>query len=651
MNTSVSFLKSLKISENLLICLALVVIIAIPYWQVGGFDFVLYDDDIYLFQNDHVKDGVTLAGVYWAFTTSHAANWHPVTWISHMLDIWIFGMDPGAFHLVNVLFHVLNTLLLFFILRQMTGATWASAFVAALFAVHPIHVESVAWISERKDVLSTFFWMLTVLGYVLYVRFRGRFRYCLVLLFFTLGLMAKPMLVTLPVLLLLLDIWPLERLPGAELFSRTAWPRLWCLIREKIPMVLLVAGSAAATVLAQRGGGAMPDLAILPFWLRLGNALTAYVRYIIMMIWPANLRVFYPHSGPDLSPWLIAGAILFLLVVTIWVLWRHGKNPYLMVGWGFYLITLLPVIGLVQVGGQALADRYAYVPLLGLFIMIAWGLSDLVRAKKRFKIILGFAACGIVILMTAASGFQVSYWQNTRTLFQRVLAVDPRNPLANEKVGEEQLKMGNSQKAREHFLSALQRKPGDMHLHSRLAESFSSQGRFADAAGVFRMALKIQPDNCRALFGLADALDRQGKRTDAITAYQDTLRRCPHHKNALIGLAGVFQAGQDFEQAAVFYWKAILVDETDADVFVSYGDVLLNQDKYEEAGRAYKMAVQIRPRHAKYHVKLGLVLIKEKKWDLAANAFSEACALDPHHPVASRKLQEIRERLREQENN
>ena len=404
------------------------------FWQVHNFDFVNYDDPVYVTENEDVQAGLTRQGIRWAFSTGRAANWHPVTWLSHMLDCQLFGpSQAGRHHLTSLLLHVANTLLLFAVFREMTGGLWRSAFVAAAFALHPLHVQSVAWIAERKDVLSTLFWILTMAAYVAYVR-RGKGGwYLLTLLVFAVGLMAKPMLVTLPFVLLLLDYWPLERFEvktavesgqrrtGKSEGERFQWRILFGLAREKVPFFALSAVSSVVTLLVQRSGGAIVTLEYIPLRLRIANALVCYVRYIGKMVWPRRLAVFYRDVPGSLSTWKVAAAALLLLVIAVCAIRMGRKCRYLPVGWLWYLGTLLPVIGLIQVGEQSMADRYTYVPLTGLFIIIAWGVNDLAAKWQYRKVVLGVSAGTILCGLSICTHLEVRYWRNSIALFERAV--------------------------------------------------------------------------------------------------------------------------------------------------------------------------------------------------------------------------------------
>ena len=389
----------MKRSWILTVCLFLTVATFIAFWGVTHSDFINYDDDVYVTENSHILDGVTMDGIKWAFTTSYAANWHPLAWISHMVDIQLFGLDPHRHHLVNLLFHIATALILFLSLCRMTTALWPSALVAALFALHPLHVESVAWVAERKDVLSALFLMLTLRAYVSYVERPGLARRVAVLVCFILGLMAKPMLVTLPFVLLLLDYWPFKRfmqpMPRAKrklTTKRTAteqggtyrWSLICPLLVEKIPFFVLAALSSMVTYIVQRQGEAVTSLQLIPLSLRITNACVSYMIYVRKMLWPTGLAMLYPYPG-SWPAWEVLGAVLFLIGITSMVVSKAQRFPYLAVGWLWYIGTLVPVIGLVQVGPQAFADRYTYIPLIGLFIMTAWGIPELVKQCRYGK--------------------------------------------------------------------------------------------------------------------------------------------------------------------------------------------------------------------------------------------------------------------------
>jgi len=492
--------------SNFIVSLFLTIATLAVYWQAGNHEFINYDDITYVTGNPHLQAGFSPEGIIWAFTSGYAGNWHPLTWISHILDIQLYGMDPGRHHLTNVLFHIGNTLLLFLVFRRMTGALWCSAFIAALFALHPLHVESVAWIAERKDVLSTFFWMLTMGAYAWYVERRGFLRYLLVLLFFILGLMAKPMLVTLPFVLLLLDYWPLSRFQFGHQNGNIVIQRKSVVIRlicEKIPLFALAAASCIVTLFAQQSGGAVCSFSAFPINIRIANALVSYVGYIVKMLWPHQLAVLYPHPG--MLPWIqVIGACLLLVFIFILAFMALKRCPWLIVGWVWYIVTLVPVIGLVQVGSQAMADRYTYVPLIGIFIMIAFGVPELMSGWRYRKIGLSTMAVACLLVLMATTWFQVRYWANSVTLFERALAVTENNYVLHSNLGVTLFSKGKVDEAIDHFHDAMRINPRYAKAHNNLGTALIHKGKVKKAIAHFREALRIRP-------GYSDAHDNLQK--------------------------------------------------------------------------------------------------------------------------------------------
>ena len=489
----------------LCIYLTLTLAILAVFWQVLGHDFVNFDDPIYVYDNKNIQSGVTLDSIKWAFTTGHAGNWHPLTWLSHMLDWQLFGDNAGRHHLTNLLLHIANTLLLFAALKTMTRALWRSAFVAALFALHPLHVESVAWVAERKDVLSTFFWFLTMAAYLRYVKQPCLSRYCMVVASLILGLMAKPMLVTLPFVLLLLDYWPLGRFQFGQIVKSVGqqsrkslnafshWKLSRHLLLEKIPLFALSAISSIVTFLVQRTAGAVTSVETLPLKLRIANTFVSYLTYIQKMVWPSRLAMFYPYPDKTDLIWQTVVFALLLLIISLGVVWLMRRRRYLLTGWLWYLGTLVPVIGLVQVGDQALADRYTYVPLTGLFIIIAWGVPDLI-AKWRFrKPALAASAIAVLLALSICAYLQHRHWRDTITLCEHALEVTEDNYVA----------------------------------HFCMADDSLRKGKIDRAIADYRQCLRIKPSYFKALGGLAAALRRQGKTDQAIKYYTQAIRRKP----------------------------------------------------------------------------------------------------------------------------
>ena len=520
-----------------LVCLLLIVGTFKVFWQVQHHDFIELDDHEYVTENPHVQSGLNKKGIIWAFTTFHVANWHPLTWMSHMLDCQLFGLRPGMHHLTSLLLHTANGVFLFLVLRLMTGALWRSAFVAALFALHPLHVESVAWIAERKDVLGTFFWLLTMWAYAYYAE-RQRFsRYLLALLFFAMGLMAKPMLVTLPFVLLLVDYWPLNRLQFGQsrndsnlrVIKSSTGRVLW----EKIPFFALTAISCVLTFLAQQKAGALKTLDIIPLKIRTANALISYISYIGKMIWPHNFAVFYPYPG-IIPMWQVLGAGLSLVCLTVLsaMLFRAGRFPYCAVGWLWYLGTLVPVIGLVQVGSQAMADRYTYIPLIGLFIIISWGFYDVVKGWKNRHIMLAISTGVVLLVLMACTWFQVGLWKNSTMLFKHAINVTDNNYKAHNLLGIALERQGIPKGALKHYSEALRIKPDYAEAHYNIGTVLMRQGKLKESLGYYSEALRIKPDYPDAHNNRGVALARQGRLKEAINHFYEALRIKPDFSDA-----------------------------------------------------------------------------------------------------------------------
>ncbi len=501
---------------------ALAVITIAVFIQVCAFDFLIYDDYAYVTANQQVKNGLNLKNFVWAFTATQAYNWHPLTWLSLMLDSSFFGPDAGGFHFTNLLFHTANTVLLFILLFKMTKALWPSAFVAAAFALHPLHVQSVAWVAERKDVLSTLFWLLTMLFYVRYVERSSAGRYVLALFAFALGLMAKPMLVTLPFILLLVDYWPLKR--------KCSLRRL---LFEKLPFVFLAVVSSVITFVVQSQSGAVKDITKFPFDIRVINALVSYAKYISKMFWPVNLSVFYPHPGRSLH---FSDAIIpavLLIAVTVLAIRFARTHGYLLSGWLWYVITLIPVIGLIQVGNQAMADRYTYIPLIGLFIMIAWGLPDLLSRYEFRKTSLIIAAAAVLLSMTVSTCMQLRYWRNGVSIFERAVEVSPNNCFVHTNLGVAFMQKKALDAAISHFEKALEIDPCEVKTHVNIGVAYYERDKNIDMAiAHFVKAIEIDPCDIQARLNYAVALRKQGNMEQAIEQCNEALRIDPGNTNA-----------------------------------------------------------------------------------------------------------------------
>ena len=608
-------LISLPIRLDVLVCLLLVLATLTVYWQVKDHEFVNYDDDTYVTENHHLHNGLTRESVIWAFTATHGANWHPLTWLSHLVDFQLYGLSPTGHHLTNVFLHLVNTLLLFLLLKWMTGTLWRSAFVAALFALHPIHVESVAWVAERKDVLSTLFLLFTLLSYIRYVEKPGISGYLLTVLFFILGLMAKPMLVTLPFLLLLLDFWPLKRFTFGQSWQSRASKshhsintrnkmHLLYLLVEKIPFFTLAAISSVVTLIVQKSGEAVGTLAAYPLSIRIANALLSYVMYIIKMFWPQNLAVFYPHPGLSLPMWQAAGAGLLLLVISVAVTWVGRRYPYLPVGWLWYVGTLVPVIGLVQVGSQAMADRYTYVPLIGLFIIMAWGVTDLLGRWRYGKAALTLAATSVLSVLIVCATLQVSYWKDSLTLFEHALRVTENNS----------------------------------QMHNNLGNVLAERGDLEEAISHYTKAIKINPNYGEAQINLGVALAKRGKLEDAIRHYSAALRLKPNSPELHNNL-GVALFGQGNTPGAIHhYLVAVQLKPDYAEAHNNLGNALAQQERLAEAEDHYSQALKIRADYPEAHNNLGVALARQGKFHEAITHFTQALRLKDDYVQARANL-------------
>jgi protein O-mannosyl-transferase len=548
-----------------LVSAILVLATAAAYWEVRAFGFTNFDDPDYVAQNPTVQEGLSGEGIRWAFMTGFMGNWHPITWLSHMLDCEVFGVNAGAHHVVNVAIHCLNVVLLFWVLFRYTGALERSAFVAALFALHPLHVESVAWIAERKDVLSTLFWLLTMWAYLRYTERRSVWRYLAVLFWFALGLMSKPMVVTLPFVLLLLDYWPLQRAT-----NRVEWRRA---VAEKVPLFVLVAASCVVTFIVQKHGGAVGSMEKFSIATRIGTALVAYVAYVGKMLLPENLAAFYPHPGAW-PVWQVAGAAVLLFIVSSIALALTRRAPYLVLGWLWFLGTLLPVIGLVQVGDQAYADRYTYVPLTGLFIAMVWGLADL---SKRFAwpafAMRGAGLAGLLVcgLLTTA---QVDHWQNSETLFRHALSATKDNYVAHYNLAQTLSVNGRIPEATHHYEETLALKPGHPGAHNNLGLTHAFAGRWAVATNHYAQALKSNPDNTGVHFNYGVAELNLGNATNAVGHLRQVIAANPTHAAAHHQSAKALLRLEKPDEAITHYSETIRLRPDDPEPYSELAELL-----------------------------------------------------------------------------
>jgi len=645
--------------SSLWIAIALALVTIAVFCPVTRFQFVNYDDTDFVTANPHVQAGLTAEGFKWAWHSEVARNWHPITMFSHMLDCQLFGVQPWWPHFVNLLLHAANTVLLFILLNRLTGAVWRSATVAALFALHPLHVESVAWVAERKDVLSTFFWFLTTRAYVRYAeefKVQGSKRkvfYALSMALFALGLMSKPMLVTLPFTLLLLDYWPLGRIKTAS----TAWR----LIAEKIPFLLLSAASCVVTYLVQQHGGAMLGLHDFPLGSRAANALISYVRYIELMFWPHGLAGLYLRSGAW-PLWEVALAALFLLTISVLVVVQRRKRPYLAVGWFWYIGTLVPVIGFVQVGMQAIADRYTYVPLIGIFIILIWGgwemacaWQEVGTARRAVRGRLGevpvpktdlrpvgqitwFApvvTVGVLAVCAALTIHQEFYWKDSEALFKRMIDATPNNYMARYNLGNLYSKENKIPEAISNLTAAVEGEPNYAEAHNNLAGIFLDQKRYDDAIPHYRIAARLRTEYlyvfnlANALADAASASHDTNEFAEAVQTYRQALQLNPNSSEAHHNLGLTWQAQGRAGEAVTEFEQAVRLNPNRIDTWTQLGFIYATQNKMAESERPFRELIRLQPGNANAYGWLGNALAEQNKLSEALPIYLTALKLDP----------------------
>ena len=643
-------------SLKFIICIFLVISTLAVYWQVQDHEFINYDDDEYITENGHVQAGLTGESIVWAFTTPYVSNWHPMTWLSHMLDYELYGDRPKGHFLTNVLLHITNALLLFMVLFRLTGAIWQSAFVAVLFALHPLNVGSVAWAAERKNILSTLFWLLTMWVYISYANNPSIKKYGWVALFLALGLMSKPMLVTLPFVLLLLDYWPLRRWniknTNGSIEQTTNSAPLSRLILEKIPLLLLVIGSITTTLIVQKTSGAVKSFDVYPLKERIINALVSYVSYLQKMVWPSNLSIFYPHPEGALPVWKGVLCGMVLVGITILAVKWIRKAPYFAVGWFWYLGTLVPVIGIVQVGAQAMADRYAYVPLIGIFIILAWGISDLLEKWDLRKKALPIAAGVVIPVLMVAAWVQAGHWKNTITIFKHAVSVTenqyPSFSTAHNNLGYAFELKGDIGAAITHYKTAIKINPGENRGYNNIGKILSGISRFEEAkiyykAAIahYKTAIKINPNDASAYTNLGYFFEKIGDIDAAITHYKTAIKTNPNPEDvrAYINLGEILSGVSRVEEAKTYYKEAIRVKPNSHTAYYNLANTLSRQGDMEKAITHYKTAIKINPIYPQAHVNLGTLLAQQGNLKEAINSFQEALRLKPNLILARKNLE------------
>ena len=681
-----------QIRKEKLVCYFLILVTLVVFSPVLQNEFISLDDQVYVTENPYVQMGITMKSITWAFVTISAGFWHPLTWLSLMIDAQLYGLNPGGFHFTNVLLHISNSLLVFFVFRRMTGTLWQSACVAALFALHPLHVESVAWASQRKDVLSTLFWMLTIWFYISYVEKPCANRYVWVVVFFILGLMAKPMLVTLPFVLLLLDYWPLNRFHIFQKLNNisiktspdsgdtktvmvndkeTSIPRL---VLEKLPLLIFSVFASGTALWTTQQYGALKNMEYTSFLVRAGNAMISYMKYIIKTFWPYNLTIYYPFNLP-LPALQVVFAVFLLILITILVIFKIKQKPYYAVGWFWYIGTLVPVIGVISVGIFSMADRYTYVPLIGIFVIIAWGVPDMLPQFSYRKHLLVLMALSVLIFLSVATRVQISHWRNSFALYTHALAVTKDNPAVHHFMGNLYFKQGIFEKAADQYRQELRIKPNSVDGRQNLGVALSSLDRQDEAIEQFDILLKKDPYNMNVRFALANAFIKKGKYDEGINQYRYVIRNRPDEPMGYYNLAyalalmgnvddavftycraielkpdyteahnslGVLLLKQHRTREAVFHFqKALETNPEYAGAFYNLGVALLEEGRIQEAIRNYQKVLDIQPEFASAHYRLGQAFLKEGNVPFAIHHFRETLRINPDYKDAQSSLENV----------
>lgn len=625
------------------LCALLAAVAWFVYQPVGRFEFTNYDDPVYASEHLRLREGLTWSNVGWAFSTGHAENWHPLTWLSHMLDWQLFGGDPGAHHSMNAALHVVNTVLLFLVLTSLTGASWRSAVVAALFALHPMNVESVAWVAERKNLLSTSFWLLATWAYAGYARRPGVGRYLLVLVLLALGLTSKAMLVTLPFVFLLLDYWPLRRVPiryhpvgaagdpSADFTSAPVSASVGRLIIEKLPMLALSVASSIVTVVVAEGAVSAGDK--LPLLVRLATAVVAYPLYLGKLIWPEDLVVLYPHPG-SWPLWQVAGSLVLIGFISLFTVAFARTRPYLIVGWLWFLGTLVPVLGLVQVSAHSIADRYAYVSFIGLFIMGVWAVADLARQlipdRVPRVIALGAVAAGVLGACFLATRAQLIHWRNSVALFSHAVAVTADNPIAQYNLGQALSARRELGPAMVHYEKAIRIKPDYAAAHSNLGLCLFLSGRFSEATNRYARALELKPDDATFNLNYGIALELMGKPAEAVPLLEKSLRSESDNDLAHAALGRTLLALGRTDEAIGQFSEAIRLAPDSPEPHFNLGVTLVRSGRVSEAETQFREVLRLNPQVAAVQLQLANVLQAQGKSVEAVGRYREALRLDPN---------------------
>jgi protein O-mannosyl-transferase len=652
--------------QRLIVYLALIIVTCAVFWQMNQFDFINFDDNAYVTKNSHIQSGITPDGIGWAFGTKYYGLWNPLTWLSLMFDYQLHGLNAGGYHLTNLIFHVLSTLLLFWLFVRMTGAIWKSAFVAALFALHPLHVESVAWIAERKDVLSAFFWMLTLCLYVYYTEKPVIRRYWLVLFCFACALMSKPMVVTLPVVMILLDYWPLDRLQSRKIVTtmpevipvftnkgkkknksekealkknispthekKLSEPKiagiipLWQL-KEKLPFFILSAVTVFITLYAPN----KPSVKHFPLSSRLANAPVAFVTYLEKTFWPHDMAIFYPFSD-QIALWKVLGASLLILVISIGVTVMLKRLPYLFTGWLWYVITIAPVIGIIQISASApyaMADRYHYLPSIGIGIMLAWGMPLLFQRSDILKKILFPAGIAVLAILSILTWKQCGYWKDSFELFGHALQVTKADDLTHHGFGRSLLMKGKIDEAIAHFNEAIRLKPDNILPYFNRGAAYAKSGRHQEAIEDYTEVIRLKPDYADAYNNRGLSFDELGWHQRAIEDYTEAIRLKPDHVNAYNNRGIAFGELGQYQRAIEDYTEAIRLKPDDADTYNYRGITYGKLDRHQMAIADYTEAIRLKPDHNEALSNRGVAYVNLNQYQRAIEDYNEAIRLKP----------------------
>ena len=633
---------------NRILVISISILIVVPaiivYWQVKDHGFITFDDQLYVYENPYVKNGFSLESVKWAFSieASEGAYWHPFTWLSHMLDSQLFGLDPGMHHLVNLSFHIVNILLLFFLLNKLTGSLWKSAVVASFFGLHPINVDTVAWLAERKNLLSTSFWMLTILAYFYYLKSPNVFRYMVIVICFVLGLLSKPMLVTLPFVLLLLDYWPLSRITfdysshegngsisGSPIVSGSTQKIALRLVLEKIPLLILSFASIFISFVSYHTKESLDYAPTVPMLIRIENAVVSYLEYITKMLWPNKLTFYYPY--PSMVPlWKLFVALIVLTAITTAALRLIRKSPYFIVGWLWYIGTLVPVLGIVQGGlWPEFAERWAYVPLIGLYIIIAWGIPDILRNSHYKKVALASSVFIVLLLLMFKTYEQVGYWKNSKTFYTYAIQVNNDNFIAHNNLGNIYLKEKNINGALIQFSEALRARPEYIPSRINMALALYNLGKRNEAIVQLKQAAMMKPDDSNIYYCLGGILLSNKQFNQAKKLYLKTLHLNPSNYQAHYYLAYILTITGNIDEAVFHYREALRINPFFAEAYFNLGIIESSRGSLTKADYYFSKAVQIDDTYAEAHFNLGIILIDIKKTDEAIVHLVKAVKLKP----------------------